>query len=147
MKRCMDYSQFTSISMLTGRMRCHSSFNGVATSFVVTDVPARLGGRGEHPTPAALLAAALASCMLSMLAYTGTQKGFDTSGISARACCHEDSHGISAFELLFSVPMNTSPRVRFFMESAVRSCPVARAMHPDIPKNITWVYADDADTH
>lgn len=142
MTRGMDYSQFTSVSMLTGRMRCHSSFNGVATSFVVTDVPARLGGRGEHPTPAALLAATLASCMLSMLAYTGTQKGFDTNGISARACCREDSQGISAFELLFSVPMNPSARVRSFMEAAVRSCPVARALHPNIPKNITWVYAD-----
>ncbi len=130
--------------MLTGQMRCHSSFNGVPSSFIATDVPARIGGRGEYPTPAALLASALASCMLSMLAYTGTQKGFDTTGISIRARCLEDSQGISSFELLVSVPMNPTPRVRSFMEAAVRSCPVARALHPDIPKNITWVYADES---
>lgn len=129
--------------MLTGNMRCHSSFCNSNASFI-TDVPLALGGRGEYPTPAAMLAATLASCMMSMLAFTGNKKGFTTDGISAKACCHEDKNGIRSFELRISVPMNPPQRIRDLMEAAVRSCPVAMALQPNIGKSITWIYAGDS---
>ena len=138
----MDHSKYTSTTMLTGKLRCHSSFEGSDASFI-TDIPLSLGGRGQYPTPAAMLAATLSSCMMSMLAYTGACKGFETDGISVKARCIEDSQGIRAFELRISVPMNPPQRIRSLMESAVRSCPVANALHPGIGKNITWVYAGD----
>lgn len=127
--------------MLTGQMRCHTTFTPGEATFI-TDVPESLGGRGEFPSPAAMLAATLASCMMSMLAYTGHVKGFDTDGISIKARCHEDKNGIRSFELRISVPMNPDQHVRALMEAAVRSCPVAHALNPNIGKNITWVYAD-----
>ena len=138
----MDQSDYTSTTMLTGKLRCHTSFKGSDATFI-TDIPSLLGGRGEYPTPAAMLAATLSSCMMSMLAYTGARKGFETDGISVKACCHEDAQGIRSFELRISVPMNPPRQVRALMEAAVRSCPVANALHPGIGKNVTWVYAGD----
>lgn len=138
----MDHSDYTSTTMLTGKLRCHTSFKGSDASFI-TDIPTLLGGRGEYPTPAAMLAATLSSCMMSMLAYTGARKGFETDGISVKARCHEDAQGIRSFELRISVPMNPPRQVRALMEAAVRSCPVANALHPGIGKNVTWVYAGD----
>lgn len=138
----MEHSDYTSTTMLTGKLRCHTAFKGSEATFI-TDIPTSLGGRGEYPTPAAMLAATLSSCMMSMLAYTGALKGFATDGISVKARCHEDTHGIRSFELRITVPMNPPQYVRNLMEAAVRSCPVAKALHPHIGKDVIWVYADD----
>ena len=138
----MNNSEYTSVTMLTGNMRCHTHMKGGHSS-CITDVPASIGGKGEYPTPAAMLAATLASCMMSMLAFTGKRKGFTTDGISAKAVCHEDKQGIRAFEIKISVPMAPPVDIRKMMEAAVRSCPVSNALHPNIGKNILWIYADD----
>lgn len=138
----MNTSDTSTVTMLTGDLRCHSAFKGSNATFI-TDIPTALGGRGEYPPPSAMLGATLASCMMSMLAYTGKRKGFPTDGISVQATCREDSTGICAFDLRISVPMNPPKNVRALMEAAVRSCPVGNALRPDIPKNISWVYAGD----
>ncbi len=129
--------------MLTGDLRCHNSFKGSSATFI-TDIPAASGGRGEYPPPSALLGATLASCMMSMLAFTGKRKGFPTDGISVQASCLEDATGICGFDLRISVPMNPQKNIRALMEAAVRSCPVGNALRPDIPKNISWLYAGDS---
>lgn len=116
-------------------MRCHSVFRHSSANFM-TDIPKAIGGYGEMPPPTALLAATLASCMLSMLAFTGTRKGFRTEGISIQAACIEEKSGITAFDLHVSVPFSTDTRVRAMMENTVASCPVANALHPSIQKTL-----------
>lgn len=123
-------------------MRCHTEFFGAARAEICTDVESGMGGRGEQPTPGELLAATVASCMLSMVAYTGSMKGFETAGISIQAACGEGSQGIGSLEMEITVPMPTTPQQRKLMEAAVANCPVGNSLHPDIPKHIRWLWAD-----
>lgn len=123
-------------------MRCHTEFFGGARAEVSTDVEVGMGGRGEQPTPGELLAATVASCMLSMVAYTGAVKGFDVAGMCIQAACGEGKQGVGSLKLEITVPMRTTPQQRRFIEAAVANCPVGNSLHPDIPKQITWLWAE-----
>ena len=135
----MDY---TSATTLESGMRCHTEFFGAARMEISTDVDAELGGLGQMPSPGDLLAATVASCMLSMVAYTGSRKGFDTAGISIQAACGEGTQGIGSLQFDITVPMATTPQQRKLIEAAVADCPVGNSLHPDIPKQMIWNWAE-----
>lgn len=122
-------------------MRCQSLFIPSHDRFA-TDVDSALGGLGEHPSPGEMLAACVASCMLSMIAYTGKNKGFATEGISIRAACAEGSRGVGSLVFDVDVPMPAAPAVRRLMEGAAASCPVGNSLHPEVKKDIRWHWAD-----
>lgn len=134
-------NKFTSQTTHGGDMRCHTQYTPSNDSFT-TDVAAALGGLGVHPSPADMLASCVASCMLSMIAYTGKNKGFDTKGISIKASCAEGARGIGSLVFDIHVPVPTTPMARKMMEKAVDSCPVGNSLHPDIEKKIEWHWAE-----
>ena len=135
----MDFSSATTIE---DKMRCHTEFFCPTRAEFSTDVDAALGGLGRQPSPGELLAATVASCMLSMVAYTGSRKGFETGGISIQAACGEGAQGIGSLYFDITVPMSTTPEQRRFIEAAVANCPVGNSLHPDIPKHISWHWAE-----
>ncbi len=98
-----------------------------------------MGGMGEFPSPAALMTAAVASCMLSMIALTGQNKGENTTGIRIASDYETDEKGrISALLFDITVPSVVSPTVRRMMESAVKICPVGAIIDSSVEKRITW---------
>ncbi len=137
----MDCKKYTSSTLHSGALRCYTSFCASGETFA-TDVPSALGGRGEYPTPAAMLGACLASCTLSMIAYTAARHDIPAEGIIVRAACSERAGSIQGFELDISVPRPIPEDERKKLEAAARSCPVGRALHPEIEKRITWHWAD-----
>lgn len=129
----------TSITIHQGGIRCHTTYQPSGKEFT-TDVSTAMGGAGEHPSPAAMLAASVASCMLSMMGWLGKNKGFDTTGISIAAGFTEDKGVISELSFDITVPMElTAPQQRM-LEGAVKSCPVGNAIAPAVQKNIRWNY-------
>ncbi len=135
-------TNYTSTTTLVGGMRCQSRFATSGATFA-TDVDATLGGQGICPSPGAMLACCVASCMLSMIAYTGAQKEFETEGISISAAYEADGKGIRALVFDIHVPWETSPTVRRFMEAAVKHCPVGNAISPEVEKRIFWRFAPE----
>lgn len=134
-------SNYTSTTVTEGTLRCRSSFpqgNAVFT----TDVGSALGGRGEQPSPAQLLAAAVASCMASMIDYLGSRRGINTVGISIGAGYEEGKSGISALNFHITVPHSCSPAERTVLETAVKNCPVGAAIAPTVEKKISWTWAE-----
>ena len=88
-------SEYTSTTVHEGSMRCVSTFpqgNAVFT----TDVGAALGGKGEQPSPAQLLAAAVASCMASMMAFMGARRHLNTEGVRIEAGYEEGKITVEA---------------------------------------------------
>ncbi len=134
-------THYTSTTTHVGGMRCQSRFTSSGATFA-TDVDATQGGQGIYPSPGQMLACTVASCMLSMIAYTGAQKEFVTEGISINAACEAAGKGISALVFEISVPVATSSTVRRMMESAVKNCPVGKAIAPEVEKRICWKWAD-----
>lgn len=118
-------------------MRCHTTYTPSGDEFT-TDVASSQGGHGQHPSPADMLASCVASCMLSMIAYTGASKGFDTDGIFIKATCGEGLRGIGSLLIDIHVPHPLTSSQRSMMIGAVNTCPVGQSLHPDIEKKITW---------
>ncbi len=134
-------THYTSITTLAGGMRCQSRFTSSGATFA-TDVDATLGGQGIYPSPGEMLACCVASCMLSMIAYTGAQKEFVTEGITIKAGYESSGKGITALNIDITVPVACSPVVRRFMEAAVKNCPVGNAISPEVEKRISWHWAE-----
>ena len=133
-------SQYTSTTVLEGAMRCTSTFPQGSAVFS-TDVGTALGGLGEHPSPAQLLAATVASCMASMMGYMGARHGISTEGISIAAGYEEGKNGISALNFHITVPGAVDEASRRILEAAVKGCPVGAAIAPSVEKKISWTWA------
>lgn len=118
-------------------MRCATEFRPCACRFT-TDVPAVHGGKGENPTPGDMLAAAVASCMLSMFGLTGKKHGFDAEGISIAASCEEQGSSITALNLAVSLPREYTEEQRKALAAAAAHCPVGSAIAERVQKNISW---------
>ena len=109
-----------------------------------TDVAACTGGKGEFPTPAAMLTASVASCMLSMIAWTGKSKNFDTKGISIESGYESNEQGkIVALNFQVTVPFLVTPAVGKMMQAAAALCPVGALISPGVEKKITWNWFKD----
>lgn len=126
-----------------GGMRCRSVWEA-SGQVCCTDVAAEYGGKGEFPSPAAMMTAAVASCMLSMVALTGKNKGFDTGGISISSGYETNEKGaISALTFDVTVPQKITPMVRRMMEKAAEHCPVGAIISSAVEKKIRWNWAEE----
>ncbi len=134
-------SNYTSTTEHRGKMRCTTQFPQGKATFI-TDVGSGLGGLGEQPTPAQMLAASVASCMGSMMAFMGARRELNTEGISIAAGYEEGKSGITALNFCITVPRPTTPAERAVLEAAVKNCPVGAAIAPTVAKNITWNWAE-----
>lgn len=134
-------SQYTSTTVHEGSMRCRTNFPQGNAQFT-TDVGTALGGKGEQPSPAQLLAAAVASCMSSMMAYLGARRQLNTEGISIAAGYEEGKNGITALNFHITVPHAVDNAGRAVLETAVKNCPVGAAIAPGVAKNISWTWAE-----
>lgn len=134
-------SNYTSTTLTEGTLRCRTSFPQGKAEFT-TDVSTALGGHGEQPSPAQLLAAAVASCMASMMDYLGSRRGINTIGISIDAGYEEGRNGITALKFHITVPHATNAGERALLETAVKNCPVGAAIAPTVEKKISWTWAE-----
>lgn len=129
--------KYTSTTTLGDSARCSTIFTSSGSSFT-TDLDQSQGGLGENPVPAAMLAATAASCMLSMIAFKGKQRGFETKGICISAGAEHDANGISALIFDIHVPMPQTEETKRLLESCVKACPVSRAISESVEKRFTW---------
>ena len=129
--------KYSSTTTLGDSARCRTVFTASGSSFT-TDLDSSQGGLGENPVPAAMLAAAAASCMLSMIAFKGKQKGFETKGICISAGVEHDANGISALLFAIHVPMPQTEETKRLLESCVKACPVGKAISENVEKRFTW---------
>lgn len=127
----------TSITTHLGDVRCQSIFTPSKEEFI-TDIETAAGGKGEYPCPADMLAATVASCMLSMMAWTGKKHGIDTRGCSISASAEEKGGKLTDMHFHITVPQNLDGGSRLHLEAAVKHCPVGNALSPSITKHITW---------
>lgn len=128
----------TTVTIHEGGLRCCTTWES-SGQMCCTDVGTALGGKGEYPSPAAMMAASVASCMLSMIAWTGQNKGFETKGISIASDYENNEKGqIAALVFDITVPIEATPATRRMMEAAVKNCPVGAIIDSSVEKRINW---------
>jgi putative redox protein len=108
--------------------------HGLSGDKLFTDLPPDNGGRGRTFSPTDLLAASVASCVLSIMSKMAARDGIKFEGASFEIEKHmtESPRRVAKFTGTISLPPGLEPKQREKLLAAIKACPVSRSLHPDI---------------
>lgn len=97
---------------------------------IVTDEPLALGGDDEGPTPHELLAAAIASCVGTMIEMYARRKDWDVRGVEVEAVYDNESTPRAVMvEIRLEGRLSAEQEERLLR--VARTCPVRRALESE----------------
>lgn len=123
-----------------GELRTHS-VHLKSGNELITDAPIDNNGKGEAFSPTDLLAASLASCMITIMGIQANKAGINIDGVKCDVtkimspAPRKVSEIVINFEFL---PNNFSEKEKQMLRDAAFSCPVALSLHPDLKKSVTF---------
>ena len=110
---------------------------------IITDAPVDNNGKGKAFSPTDLVATALGSCMITIMAIAAEKNGLDISGTSASVKKVMSANPRMISDVIIEIKMNKriSEKDRKRLEKAALACPVHKSLHPDMNKEIKFIYA------
>ena len=111
---------------------------------IETDAPRDNEGLGERFSPTDLVAAALASCVLTTMGIVARRHGWAMEGARARVDKHmseQRERRIGRLEACFTMPSSVPREARAVLERAAHSCPVHRSLHPDVELDLAFEWS------
>ncbi|WP_224999450.1 OsmC family protein [Cesiribacter sp. SM1] len=132
----------TSTGLYSGNLRTQAVHEKSGTT-IITDAPTDNNGKGEAFSPTDLVAAALGSCMATIMGIWAARHEVDLSGLSWRVTKHMSPappRRIVAIDihLEWTGASAASPQQISALKQAALTCPVALSLHPDIKQNVTF---------
>ena len=117
--------------------------HGPSGQVIATDAPKDHQGTGEAFSPTDLVAAALGSCMLTVMGIVAQRHGIDLAGTRAhvkKEMASQPQRRIASLDvtITFTTRFEESPRT--LLERAAMSCPVHHSLHPEIASPVRFVY-------
>ncbi|MDD2584628.1 MAG: OsmC family protein [Bacteroidales bacterium] len=110
-------------------------------SKVITEAPEDNNGKGQKFSPTDLFATSLGSCMLTIMGISAQAHGFSIEGtrVEVEKIMAANPRRVSEIKLEIHLPRKdyTDKEMRL-IESAIKTCPVANSIHPDIVKTISY---------
>ncbi len=125
-----------------GDLHCRTT-HGPSGNVLATDAPKDNQGRGEAFSPTDLVAAALGTCMLTILGIYARRHDIDLEGATARVEKEMTAvpvRRIGKLKVALNLPAKIAPESRSVLETAALVCPVYKSLHPDIEKEVTFIY-------
>ena len=109
---------------------------------IITDAPLDNNGKGEAFSPTDLVATALASCMITIMAIAAEKNGINISETSAsvKKIMGTNPRTISDVVIEIKMSKDLALKDRKRLEKAALACPVHKSLHPDMNKEITFNY-------
>ncbi len=109
---------------------------------ILTDAPIDNNGKGEAFSPTDLVATALASCMITIIAIAAKKNNIDVSKTSAsvKKIMGANPRTISNIVIDIEMSKDLVQKDRIRLEKAALACPVHKSLHPDMNKEITFNY-------
>jgi len=131
----------TSKVVYEGNLRVRNTHLKSEDTFL-TDAPTDNNGKGEAFSPTDVVATALASCMLTIMGILAEREHIDLVGTEANVTktMASNPRRISKIEVQFTFPKNYDDSTKKKLENAALTCPVHHSLHPDIDKDIQFIY-------
>jgi len=109
---------------------------------VVTVAPKDNNGDGSLFSPTDLVAAALGSCMMTVMAIAAERRGISlaTGRFFVEKTMQAAPRRIKRIDLQFELPSSLSSEDRKFLETVAGSCPVHHSLHPEVECVILFSY-------
>jgi putative redox protein len=125
-----------------GDLHC-TAIHGPSARTMETDAPVDNQGRGESFSPTDLVATALGTCMLTIMAAKAESMGIDVTGAEARVekvMVADPQRRIGRLVVDIDVPGDISEQDRKRLEAAALACPVHKSINPAIetPIRFNW---------
>ena len=112
-------------------------------SMISTDAPKDNMGKGEAFSPTDLVAAALGSCMLTVMGIAATRHNIDLKGTSvevSKEMVTTPQRRIGSITVTFHMAGGIPTEKRAMLEAAAHNCPVHKSLHPDVQTPIQFIY-------
>ncbi|RYE35719.1 MAG: OsmC family peroxiredoxin [Sphingobacteriaceae bacterium] len=107
---------------------------------ILTDAPVDNQGKGEAFSPTDLLAAALGSCMLTIMGITARahQINIDQTECSITKIMSASPRRVGEIVVELKFPETYTEKQQKILERAALNCPVYLSLHPDIQKTVSF---------
>ena len=127
----------------TGELHCDAR-HGPSGATLSTDAPVDNNGKGEDFSPTDLVAAALGTCMLTVMGIAAQKKGIELGAATAsveKGMSADMPRRIVRIAVDITVPLAEDHAEREALEAAALSCPVYHSVHADLEKAVSfrWV--------
>ncbi len=115
-----------------------------SATLIETDAPVDNGGAGSCFSPTDLVAAALASCMCTIMALTAKKREIPLPRVECgvEKMMAQTPRRIAQIKvsMIIAGPHHYSDHERAVLEQAALTCPVYESLHPDLEKNVLFVW-------
>lgn len=107
---------------------------------ILTDAPTDNHGKGEAFSPTDLVATALGSCMVSIMAIKSKDLEVDLkdSTVSVTKIMQAEPRKIAKIIVELNMAIETSDKNKIILERSAMTCPVLLSLHTDIEKEVTF---------
>lgn len=125
-----------------GGLRCEASHLKSGNSFI-TDAPVDNHGKGEAFSPTDLLAAALGSCMLTVMGIKAQswQKDLENSSAEIEKVMNQSPRRVGALKVKLSLGGNFTDAEKAILREVAENCPVAKSLAETLDQQleIRWL--------
>lgn len=115
-------------------------------SEIITDAPLDNQGKGEKFSPTDLVATAFASCMLTIMGIAARTHDIHITDTTCEVekIMASQPRRISEIKVIMTFPKNAqyTDKEKKILEQAALTCPVFYSLHPDLRKDVQFVYWD-----
>ena len=112
---------------------------------IITDAPVDNNGKGEFFSPTDMVAAALGSCMLTLMDLAARRIGVDIRNTKvdiSKTMSSEPPRRITQISLDFYLPADFPDKTKTILQQAALTCPVGKSLHPDLQQVVNFHYPD-----
>lgn len=120
-----------------GELRTKSTHLQSGTT-ILSDAPTDNHGKGEAFSPTDLLANALGSCMISIMAIKSADLELNLEGstVEVTKFMQSEPRKIAKIEIIMNMSIEVSDKNKIILERTAMNCPVLLSLNPDIEKDI-----------
>jgi uncharacterized OsmC-like protein len=131
----------TSKVIYLGELRT-SSIHLQSGSEIISDAPVDNNGKGEAFSPTDTVANSLASCMFTVMGIKARDLEVDFSGSTAEVTkiMGTEPRRITEIHVTFNMNLVADEKTKTILERTARTCPVFYSLHPDIKKEISFIW-------
>ena len=107
---------------------------------ILSDAPTDNNGKGEAFSPTDLLANALGSCMMTIMAIKSRDLDVDLTGstVEVTKIMQAEPRKVAKLQLVLNMSVAVDQKTKTILERTGMNCPVLLSLNPDIDKEITF---------
>ncbi len=125
-----------------GQLHCRLT-HGPSGNVIGTDAPKDNSGKGEAFSPTDLVAAALGSCMMTVMGIQAARHNIDLQGSTVavtKEMVSDPVRRIATISVVLSMAPGVPREKRALLEHAAHSCPVHKSLHPDLKVPVQFIW-------